>query len=180
MFRYVSDVSKLSHYIIKNFSRNFNTAVDATLGNGHDTDFLTQYFDKIYAFDIQKYAIDNYAAKEYEKVQLIHDSHENMLRYITEEVDCIIFNLGFLPGGDKSITTEKSSTLKALDHSINILKKGGFITIALYNGHIEGKEESTALLTWAKGLPKNEYGVMHHTFINRNNTPPSLLVIEKK
>jgi hypothetical protein len=180
MFRYVSDVSNLSHYIIKNFCKNFNTAIDATLGNGYDTDFLKDYFNKIYAFDIQKAAIDNYLAKKDAKVKLIHDSHENMQYYITEQVDCIVFNLGFLPGGDKNITTQKNSTLTGLAHSLKLLKKEGIITIALYSGHIEGKEESDALLVWARGLPKNQYGVMHHTFINRTNNPPSLLVIEKK
>lgn len=180
MFRYVSDVSSLSHYIIKNFCNCFDYAVDATLGNGHDADFLKSYFRKVYAFDIQKSAIDNYMIRNTGNIELIHDSHENIRQHIKEEIDCIVFNLGFLPGGDKSITTNKYSTLKGLDASLNILRSGGIITIALYSGHKEGKEESEALLSWAQTLPKSKYGVMHHTFINRSNNPPSLLVIEKK
>jgi SAM-dependent methyltransferase len=180
MFRYVSDVSNLSHYIIKNFCKSFDCAIDATLGNGHDTDFLKDYFRKVYAFDIQRSAIENYMNRNTGNIELIHDSHENLAEYIKEEIDCIVFNLGFLPGGDKNITTKRDSTLKGINSSLNILKNGGIITIALYSGHAEGKEESEALLSWAATLSKNQYGVMHHTFINRSNNPPSLLVVEKK
>jgi hypothetical protein len=180
MFRYVSDVSSLSHYIIKNFCGSFDIAVDATLGNGHDTDFLKAHFNKVYAFDIQHLAIEKYSAKKTGSVELIHDSHENIGKYVSDKVDCVVFNLGFLPGGDKSITTKKHSTLIGLNSSLSILKPEGIITIALYNGHEEGKEECAASLSWAEALPKNQYGVMHHTFVNRANNPPSLLVIEKK
>lgn len=180
MFRYVSDVSNLSHYIIKNFCQNFDYAVDATLGNGHDTDFLRECFKQVYAFDIQKSAIENYSRENHDNVELIHDSHENIRSHIEVGVDCIVFNLGFLPGGDKSITTQKHSTLKGLNDSLGIIRSGGIITVALYSGHKEGKEESEALLSWAENLPKSQYGVMYHTFINRSNNPPSLIVIEKK
>lgn len=42
MFKYVSDISMIFHYIIKEFLENKNSAIDATLGNGHDTDFLNR------------------------------------------------------------------------------------------------------------------------------------------
>lgn len=180
MFRYVSDVSELSHYIIKNFSYKFSIAVDATLGNGYDTDFLSDNFSKVYSFDIQKCAVDAYENKHIDNVILVNDSHEDFSKYINEKVDCIMYNLGFLPGGDKNITTKYESTLMSLESSLGILDKGGIITIALYRGHEEGKKEENAVLKFAQNLQKDKYGVMLHSFINRNNSAPFLIVIEKK
>jgi len=180
MFRYVSDVNELSHYIIKNFSCKFDIAVDATLGNGYDTDFLSNNFLKVYSFDIQKCAIDTYKNKNVNNVILINDSHEDFSKYITKKVNCIMYNLGFLPGGDKNITTKCQSTMMSLESSLNILDKGGLITIALYRGHEEGKKEETAIVNFVQNLPKEKYGVMLHSFINRNNAAPFLIVIEKK
>lgn len=180
MFRYVSDVNEISHYIIKNFTCNFNIAVDATLGNGYDTDFLSNNFLKVYSFDIQQCAIKAYDNKNINNVILINDSHENFIKYINEKVDCIMYNLGFLPGGDKNITTKCESTLMSLESSLNIIDKGGLITIALYRGHEEGKKEENAVINFVQNLPKEKYGVMLHSFINRNNSAPFLIVIEKK
>lgn len=180
MFRYVSDVNDISHYIIKNFSYKFNIAVDATLGNGYDTDFLSENFLKVFSFDIQKCAIDTYKNKNVDNVILISDSHEDFSKYITEKVDCIMYNLGFLPGGDKNITTKCRSTLMSLESSLNIIAKGGLITIALYRGHEEGKREENVVIDFVQNLPKEKYGVMLHSFINRNTTAPFLIVIEKK
>jgi hypothetical protein len=180
MFKYVSDVSRLSHHIIKNFCSNYGVAVDATLGNGHDTDFLSSIFNKVYAFDIQKSAVENYSIKNNHKVILIHDSHANVQKHVREGVDCIVYNLGFLPGGCKSITTTCDSTIQSLNSCLYFLNTGAIITIAMYTGHDEGVNEEKAVRLWAESLPKNQYGVLLHSFINRTNTPPSLLVIEKK
>jgi Putative rRNA methylase. len=180
MFRYVSDVSELSHYIIKNFSYKFDSAIDATLGNGYDTDFLSGIFSKVYSFDIQRCAIDTYKTKNITNVILVNDSHEDFCKYIDEKVDCIMYNLGFLPGGDKNITTKCESTLRSLESSLNIIDKGGLITIALYRGHEEGKKEEKAVINFVQNLPKEKYGVMLHSFINRNNAAPFLIIIEKK
>lgn len=180
MYSYVSDVNKLSHYIIKNFCNKFDTAVDATLGNGHDTDFLSENFSKIYSFDIQKFVIDSYKERKKDNVILINNSHHALEEFINEKVNCIMYNLGFLPGGNKSITTICETTLKSLKSSFNIIDKGGIITIALYRGHEEGKKEEKEVLKLVENLPKEKYGVMLHSFINRDNNPPFLIVIEKK
>lgn len=180
MYRYVTDVSKLSHHIVKNFCINFNIAVDATLGNGYDSDFLSENFTKVYAFDIQKCAVDGYKEKNIGNVCLINDSHENFSKYINEKVDCIMYNLGFLPGGDKKVTTRWESTLKSLEDGLNIIDRGALVSIALYRGHEEGKKEEEVVINYVKNLPKNKYGVMIHSFVNRDNNPPILIIIEKK
>jgi hypothetical protein len=179
MFRYVGEVSILAQKIIKNYMVNFNYAVDATLGNGHDTDFLSNNFKQVYSFDIQKTAVENYISKSKENVKVILDSHEFLDKYIYLKVDCIMYNLGYLPGGDKSITTRSESTIKSLGKAVKLLNENGIVTICMYNGHNEGKKERNIILDFTKLLPKNEFGVMIHSIINRIGAP-ELIVIEKK
>ena len=180
MFKYVADISIISHAIIKNFLENKKCAIDATLGNGHDTDFLSENFERVYAFDIQKEACENYETKKVKNVKVINDSHSEFEKYINEEVDCIMYNLGFLPGGNKEITTMHESSLKSIKDGLDILSSGGIMTICIYTGHDEGKIEETCIMELLKDLPKNKFGVMEHRFINRKNNPPILVVVEKK
>lgn len=182
MFRYVGDVSNLSHDIIKNYGIKFDVALDGTLGNGNDTKFLEGLFQKTYSFDIQKECIDKYKKESsYNKVILINDSHENVKEYITsEKIDAAMFNLGFLPGGDKNITTEGISSLKAIKDSLELLIEGGILTIACYIGHEKGKEEYEIIKNYLCSIDKSKFGVMEHSFLNRSHVSPRLIVVEKK
>lgn len=179
MFNYTSDISSLYHHIIKCYALKGGAAVDATLGNGHDTDLLSTHFSKVYSFDIQKKAIDEYASKNKNNVVLIYDSHEKLGLYIKEPLDVIIFNLGFLPGSDKTLTTKLESTLSSVESGLQLLKSGGMMFIASYPGHDEGKRETSGLMGFLSNLSKGAYGVVMHTLINRSNAPV-LFVIEKK
>ena len=180
MFKYVGDISKIAHYVIENFLENKETAVDATLGNGHDTDFLCEKFKKVYAFDIQECACRNYNNKKKDNVFVVNDSHEKLEEYVSENIDCIIYNLGFLPGGKKEITTNHKSSLKSIKAALNLLKAGGIAAISIYRGHAEGKIEEKYIIEYVKGLPKDEYGVMYHEFMNRSKDSPLLVIIEKR
>lgn len=180
MFKYLGNITDLSHYIIENFVDNKGIALDGTLGNGGDCDFLSKIFDKVYAFDIQNEVIENYRNKNIHNVNLILDSHSNVKKHIKEQLDVAIFNLGFLPGGNKNITTMVDSTLKAIEDTLSLIKSGSILIIVVYPGHGEGKKESDALLNYTKALPKNEFGVMIHKVINRSEYAPYMLVIEKK
>ena len=177
MFLYTKNISELAHNIVKAHCPNTNLAIDATLGNGYDTDFLSRIFRKVYAFDIQSDVIDQNKAKGLKNVEYILDSHENFIKYITS-ADCIMYNLGFLPGGDKSITTLTSSTISSMQMATNILNSNGIISIAIYEGHQEGRREKDAIMNFVSTLPKNKFGVMSHSVINRENAP-SLIIIEK-
>jgi len=180
MFKYVNDISELAQQIIERYNSNFNIGVDCTLGNGHDCDFLRKNFNKVYAFDIQEEAVNNYKNFEYDNVQCICDSHENIKKHIFENIDVAMFNLGYLPGGDKSITTKHDSSIKAVDSALSLLNEGGIITLAIYHGHDEGKVEKEKILGYLKELDSKRYGVMLHTFHNRSEMAPLLIVIEKK
>lgn len=180
MLRYTGNISLLSQHIIAHYSAGFDAAIDATLGNGYDTDFLSSHFKMVYAFDIQETAILNYYKKKKENVQLFHASHEDLTLYVRDKVNCVIYNLGYLPGGDKSITTQYMSTMRSLQSALDILAPQGLIAIAMYEGHEEGKKEKGAIIELLKKLPKEKYGVILHSFLNRENNPPSLVVIESK
>lgn len=180
MFKYVSDVSKISHYIINSFVEEKEIAVDATLGNGYDTDFLAKNFKKVYSFDIQKCACDNYKEKQKDNVKLINDSHHLLKNYVNESINCIMYNLGFLPGGDKTITTNHETSLESIKNGLDLLSSGGIMTICIYRGHEEGKKEEEIILEYVNQLSKDKFGVMNHEVLNRSNNAPILLVIEKK
>lgn len=180
MFKYVADISELSHHIIKTFLVNKKIAIDGTLGNGYDSDFLSKNFEKVYSFEIQKEPCDRYKETCLENVIVINDSHDKINEYILENVDCIMYNLGFLPGGDKNITTMHETSLKSIKTGLEILNSRGIMTICIYKGHDEGKKEETCILQYIKTLPKKYYGVMSHSFLNRSEMAPSLIVIEKK
>lgn len=178
MYNYIDEISKIAQGIIKSYEDNKKIAIDCTLGNGHDTDFLSKSFDRVYAFDIQKEACDKYSKNK--NTIVINDSHEYLGKYINENVDCIMYNLGFLPGSkDKAITTKSESTIKSIDEGLKILNPRGIMTICVYIGHDEGKREETCIVDYLSKLPKDRFAVMEHRYINRNNLAPRLFVIER-
>ncbi|MBU5454272.1 tRNA (mnm(5)s(2)U34)-methyltransferase [Caproiciproducens sp. MSJ-32] len=180
MFKYVGNISDLSHYIIDKFIIEKKVAIDATLGNGYDTDFLADKFEKVYSFDIQKEACEKYLLKNLINVKIINASHHFFEKYIKEKVDCIMYNLGFLPGGDKNVTTMHDTTLMSIKKGLELLNNGGIMTICIYRGHNEGKIEETCILEYLKSLDKYKFGVMLHSYLNRDESAPILAVVEKK
>lgn len=156
--------------------------VDATCGNGHDSSFLAQLVPEghVYSFDVQADAIDS-AKEKYNKpnISFIHDGHENIATYISTPVKAGIFNLGYLPGGDKSITTVYDTTIAAINQLFNLLTPGGRIIIVVYHGHDSGKIERDALLDMLSDWPQDIAQVLQYQYINQKNNAPFLLVIEK-
>ncbi|QUW22762.1 methyltransferase domain-containing protein [Sporosarcina sp. Marseille-Q4063] len=160
--------------------------VDATAGNGNDTQFLAGHIGEhghVYAFDIQQAALDSTAKRLGElnsRVSLILDSHENVDQYVADEISGAIFNLGYLPHSeDLSIVTKPDSTIKALHKILNMLKVGGIISIAVYDGHEGGSDERDALLNYVQSLHQADFQVIKYEQLNRLNNPPFLVAIEK-
>lgn len=165
-----------------------NTVIDATLGNGYDTLKIAELLlgqGKIYGFDIQPLAIESSqqllsslpAPKPI--IHLIEDSHANFAQYIQEEVDFIIYNLGYLPKGNKAITTLAESTLQSVKSGLALLKANGIMLIAVYHGHDAGKSEKATLESYLSTLDQKYFNVLKQQFINQKNTPPFIYVIEK-
>jgi len=163
-------------------------AVDATAGNGYDTLFLATSVGssgKVYSFDIQRSALAQTAAllKEnglLDRVQLIHDGHENMAIYIKEAFRAVIFNLGYLPGGNHALITTAETTIKAVKAALEGLEPGGRISIVIYTGHTGASKESCALEDLAAGLDPEIYGVLKLSFMNRSALAPYLVLVERK
>ncbi len=181
---------RFSHDILKDTIVSGDTVIDATVGNGNDTVLLAQLvgpFGKVYGFDIQEEAIANTSTKllltgQLEHVKLINDGHEKMTEYIPNntQVSAVTFNLGYLPKGDKNITTLPDTTLKAIKLSLGLLRRQGIISIMVYSGHESGKIEKEAIDEFVIHLPQDEYNVLVYKFVNQKNNPPYLYVIEKK
>ena len=178
MYNYVGDLCSIYHFIINNYIENKKVAIDATLGNGHDTDFLSKNFNRVYAFDIQKNAIDNYKEKKKDNVVLINDSHSKFRNYINEEVQCIVYNLGFLPGGDKSITTSGIEVVETLKKACECLNSNGKIIVVCYPGFEAGMNESILVENYLKELSSKQFDVYSFKLLNRKNAP-YIIGIEK-
>ncbi|MCL2323477.1 MAG: class I SAM-dependent methyltransferase [Oscillospiraceae bacterium] len=176
MFNYTESLINLYQNIVRSYVKKTQVAVDCTLGRGNDALFLNTIFDKVYAFEIQEQAIQDFKEKN-SKVIVFHESHEKIWM-IEEEIDFIIYNLGYLPKGDKSITTNAETTLISVKNAMKKLCKWGIIIIIIYPGHEEGKREQVELLKYLKNVDKSIWGVMHHEMVNREKSP-SLLLIEK-
>lgn len=178
------DTTELAKLFCKKYIDDDSVAVDATCGNGHDTLWLAGRCARVYAFDIQKAAVEATAAlleaQGKVNVSVICDSHSEMAEYVKEPVNLIMFNLGYLPGGDKTVATYHGSTLQALAQSLELLAVDGLICVIMYWGHPQGAEERKAVLQWAAGLDKGKYHCVHTDMINQPNCPPEILLITKK
>lgn len=158
--------------------------VDATCGNGHDTLFLARLQPRIlYSFDIQPEALES-ARKQIDKellssIQFIQGCHSQFPAQISpSSVKLIVYNLGYLPGSDKTITTLTTTTLQSVSNALDLIVPGGAISITCYPGHEEGAREESALLALVEKLEKPLWSCCHHRWINRK-LAPSLLLLQK-
>lgn len=164
-----------------------DTAVDATCGNGHDTVFLAELAGKdgrVLAMDIQAQAIEKTrqrleAAGLAGNVELILDGHENLAKYLPGPVKAVMFNLGYLPGGDHNLVTKPETTVAAVAAAAENLAGGGIITLVVYTGHPGGGEEYRAVRGFLETLPQDRYTVLEYRFINQVNNPPLLLAVAR-
>jgi len=167
--------------------RTADVLVDATAGNGKDTLFLAQNSPAdahIYSFDIQETALVNTAAQLQRhglehKVRLVHDSHAVLFQYLSVPIDAAVFNLGYLPGGDKSVTTCSDSTLAAVEQVLDLLKPGGRLGIVAYPGHCEGRRENQLLHDYLCALPAAAVSVFCTKMINHGGNVPVGYIVEK-
>ena len=159
--------------------------IDATIGNGKDSFFLLNIIKNgfLFGFDIQKDAIkntDNLLKNTYQNYKLFCESHENMYEALKEyagKISLIIFNLGFLPKGDKNITTNHKSTIKAIENGLKLLNNKGHIVITIYPGHDEGKKESIKIKKFLENKDSLLYKEYHNT---DNETAPYVINIRLK
>jgi len=189
----------LAHKFLEEVLSYGDTAVDLTAGGGWDTLFLaerTGVRGRVFAFDIQSAAIARthslLAAKGVNAVSLrgteagltdggvflVNDDHQKIRSYVQEKVQGAIANLGYLPGGDKSILTGAETTLSCLRDTLSLLAPGGRMAVIAYVGHGGGPREAEAVSSFFEELPSTRWGTMKVAMMNRK-AAPILLIAEK-
>lgn len=160
--------------------------IDATCGNGKDALKLAQIVSEggVIALDIQKIAL--------ETTEALLETHLNSKNYylflqdhkdfpeiaLATPIRLVVYNFGYLPGGDKTLTTLVSSTLISLEKALCLIIPGGAISLVCYPGHPEGLREQEALLAFVKELDPSKWSVCIHFWNNRVHSP-SFIFIQK-
>lgn len=164
------NIVDLSHNILRE-AKNPKISVDMTCGNGLDTLFLADISNQVYAFDIQETAIKNTndLLKKYniENVTVIKESHEMFDKYVKKNIDLVIYNLGYLPKGDKSIKTDASLVLASLKKALDKLNQFGLIVIVIY---LHDLTESNQITEFVSSL-NSEYDVLKYQVLNKSDCP---------
>lgn len=178
----------IAHDVMHQVVRAGDTVIDATLGNGHDTVMLATLVGEtghVIGFDIQPDAVERTAARLteaglIERCELYAEGHQHIADRVQKPIRAAVFNLGWLPGGNKAITTLWETTHTAISAALSLLEKGGVCTVCAYPGHAEGDRERFALMDWLATLRPQEYNVLQHRFLNAGPGAPECFVIQKQ
>lgn len=177
----------LAHNYWKIYGKKGGTFVDATCGNGLDSLYIAQTLltpdsGRLFCIDIQSRAIcatknllrEALAYKVLDRISYHHASHTE-LEFLPHSIDIFVYNLGYLPGGDKSLTTTSDTTLLSLKKATEYLSPNGLISIMSYPGHNAGKTELDSLIDFVSSLPR-KYTVCRHQWTNRCRSPELFLI----
>lgn len=181
------------HHVLRDRLQPGQCAIDATAGNGHDTRVLAQLVapgGQVIAIDRQANALAATRARLEEAgltgLCSFHqgDHAELLTEWLPDRagtVHALTFNLGYLPGGEKAITTTAPSTRRALDAARELLAPGGLLCVTAYRGHPGGKEEAEAVQSWMTALEPAQWQVESHTPETRHpDRPPPVLWIAER
>jgi len=189
-------VTTVAHKIWANLIKPGDTVVDGTCGNGNDTLFLAQLAlssgepGRVVGFDVQETAIAATRQKlqselglqssQLLRVELHKQCHSCMSDHLhPEQARLVCFNLGYLPGGDKTVITQTQTTLQAIRAAAEITMPGGLLSIIGYIGHDGGQDEFGAVLDFARQLNSKRWTVTMSDVLNRNNSPVLLSCYKK-
>jgi predicted methyltransferase len=185
----------LAHLLMRQTVKTGDWTVDATIGNGHDTLFLANLVGRsgrVFGFDVQEKAVTETARRTggLPQVRLVHSGHERLAEHLSENEPAngsengevrlagVMFNLGYLPGGPRDITTRAETTIAGLKQALARLKTGGLVTLVLYPGHGGGAEEEAAVRFYVQGLG-GDFAVSHCARLNAARPAPELLAIKR-
>ncbi|XP_057948094.1 uncharacterized protein LOC131143780 isoform X3 [Malania oleifera] len=187
--------TEVAHLVWKHVVQKGDMVVDATCGNGYDTLAMTKMVAdesgraRVYGMDIQKDALTSTSwlldasltPLEKELVKLFDICHSRMEEVLPKgaPVRLVAFNLGYLPGGDKAITTMSGTTLQALEAATRILVPGGLISIVVYVGHSTGREEFEAVEGFASGLSVENWSCCKFQALNRPLAPMPIFLFKR-
>ena len=181
-----------AHTLLESALKPEDIAIDCTMGNGKDTLFLANLVGErghVFAFDIQAGAVES-TRKLLEQngitpagVTLIQAGHESLHKHIPAEAlakcKAAVFNLGYLPGGDKQICTAARTTIAAIEVLLATIAPGGLIVLVVYPGHPQGELEAAELLKYCQGVPRELANVIVYRILNSPAQPPFVVALEK-
>lgn len=183
-------LTEIVHARLADYLQPGDIAIDATAGNGHDTCFLAEKVGsngQVIAMDIQEDALAATRIRLAEKrlvarVELVLGDHtqqlEDLARTRPGSAAAVLFNLGYLPGGAKSIVTTPANTGRALESARSLLRLGGLLCVTAYRGHPGGPEEAAAVEAWMQARTDAGDTVENHR-PETTNHPPVLWLLEK-
>lgn len=181
-------ITQYCHERIQQMIKEPLLCIDATAGTGKDTVFLAKLVGergRVISMDIQEMAIEQTKKRLLKerlsnRAEVVLDSHVHMDKYAKKDrVSLIMFNLGYLPGGDHGLSTKADTTIEALEKGLNLLHEGGMISLLIYSGGDSGFEEKNQVLAWLRELPDDKYTVLVEAFYNKPNNPPLPVYILK-
>lgn len=153
-------LTQLAHDLLAPMLSTGDLTVDATVGNGHDTLFLARKVGpdgRVIGLDIQESALRVAQSRlsqagAMKQVTLVQEGHERLDEVLPTDMQgklkAVMFNLGYLPGGDRSIVTRANTTIDALRTALKNLHPDGCISLMVYRGHAGGHEEYQAIIDW--------------------------------
>jgi SAM-dependent methyltransferase len=183
-------LTEIVHETLSKHLQAGDLAIDATAGNGHDTCFLAERVGlsgRVIAIDIQEDALAETrlridAAGLEARVELVCADHTAYLNTLAKAkaggAAAVLFNLGYLPGGDKSIKTVAGGTQPAMDSALQLLRPGGLLCVTAYRGHPDGPEEAAAVEAWMQAQAALGNFVENHVPASKNR-PPVLWLLKK-
>lgn len=182
------DLLTLQKHFILSHLHEGDTAVDFTMGNGHDTAFLSKTVGEsgsVIAFDIQPQALVSTEAtliaegcpKNY---RLICASHDRAPEFVHTPIRAGMFNLGYMPGsGNKALTTMRKTTLPAVENALGMLGRDAILLVAVYPGHPEGAAEGEELAAYLSMISRYKMTVAQFRMMN-SPTSPFFFICETK
>jgi predicted methyltransferase len=180
--------TRLAQQMLGELLREGDLVIDATAGNGHDTQFLAGCVGatgRVLAFDVQEAALRSTRerlreAGLEERVELHLASHARMAEFAeAESVAAVMFNLGYLPGEDHALATEAAETMRALDAAAGVLKSGGLLSVVCYPGHPQGGEEAASVERWMNGRAADAWRVAKYAVVGTKAPAPFLMIARK-
>lgn len=176
-----------AHEVVKPYLKDALVLVDGTMGNGQDTLFLRENSSsdaKVYSFDIQPIALEmtSQVLTEQDRlgsVELILANHRDINKFIPTKIDVGMLNLGYLPQGNKEITTMTENSLSTLGIWLEKLSLHGLISVVCYPGHVEGEQEYLAISNYLSELSGALFQVARMEAWNRKNGAPVAFFIER-
>jgi ubiquinone/menaquinone biosynthesis C-methylase UbiE len=181
--------TELAHRLLKEAIAAGDVVVDATAGNGYDTLFLAEEVGeagRVLAFDVQEQAVA--AARERVeaaglggRVSFFVESHAELSqRTGAASVAAVMFNLGYLPGGDHARMTVPEETLRGLEGAAVVLRPGGVLSVVAYPGHPGGSGEAAAVEGWMARRAEEGWRVSRYGAVGTRRPAPFLLLAVKR